>query len=113
MTSQDLKIDVDMLANWLTNKKPVTIVDIRPYTQREETSIPGSLHADVYDKLKANDRNVFDALTLDKQVPVVTVCSAGGLSLIAAEILKQKGFQAFSLEGGMKAWNKSHQSNSN
>ena len=113
MTSENLKIDVATLAKWLTHKKPVTILDIRPSTQREEGSIPGSMHADVYDKLKANDRNSFDALTLDKQVPVVTVCSAGGLSLTAAEILKQKGFQAYSLEGGMKAWNSTHHSNPN
>ena len=105
MTTEDLKIGVTTLAKWLADKKPVTILDIRPTAQREEGSIPGSVHANVYDKLKANDQNAFDSLVLEKHSPVVTVCSAGGLSLTAAEILKQNGFEAFSLEGGMKAWN--------
>lgn len=96
MTTEDLKIDVTTLAKWLTEKKPVTILDIRPSAQREEGSIPGSVHANVYDKLKASDRNAFDDIRLEQHLPVVTVCSAGGLSLTAAEILKQKGFEAFS-----------------
>jgi ubiquinone/menaquinone biosynthesis C-methylase UbiE/rhodanese-related sulfurtransferase len=108
MTTEDLKIDVATLDKWLADKKPVTILDIRPSAQREEGSIPGSIHANVYDKLKANDQHAFDSLTLEQHVPIVTVCSAGGLSLTAAEILKQKGFDAFSLEGGMKAWTISH-----
>lgn len=105
MANDDLKIDASTLAKWLHDKKPVTVLDIRPIAQLVEGTIPGSTHANVYDKLKANDRHAFDMITLDEQVPVVTVCGAGGLSLTAAEILRQKGFQAYSLEGGMKAWN--------
>src|SRR3954447_3824449 len=36
--------------------------------------------------------------------PVVTVCGAGKVSLIAAEHLRARGFDARSLAGGMKAW---------
>lgn len=105
MTIEDLKIEVSTLASWLTNKRPVTILDVRPKSEREEWSIPGSIHADVYDKLKANDSNALDDLKLDIHIPVVTVCAGGKTSLKAAEILKQKGYDVYSLEGGMKAWN--------
>ena len=105
MIIEDLKIDVAGLSTWLTNNRSVTVLDVRPKSEREEWSIPGSIHADVYDKLKAGDRHVFDNIKLDIDKPVVTVCAGGKTSLKAAEILKQKGYDAYSLQGGMKAWN--------
>lgn len=105
MTTEDLKIDVATLSSWLESKKPVTVLDVRPKAEREEWSIPGSVHADVYDKLKAGDANALDQIELDMNKPIVTVCAAGKTSLKAAEFLKNKGFDVYSLEGGMKAWN--------
>jgi Rhodanese-like domain len=43
-------------------------------------------------------------LALEPDRPVVTVCSSGKVSQTAAEILAQRGFNARSLVGGMKAW---------
>jgi glyoxylase-like metal-dependent hydrolase (beta-lactamase superfamily II)/rhodanese-related sulfurtransferase len=105
MTTEDLQIDAGTLANWLTEKKQVTILDVRPKAEREEWAIQGSIHMDVYDMLKANDPTVFANIDVDKMVPVVTVCAGGKTSLKAADILKQKGYDVYSLEGGMKAWN--------
>jgi glyoxylase-like metal-dependent hydrolase (beta-lactamase superfamily II)/rhodanese-related sulfurtransferase len=105
MTIEEIKIEVGTLARWLTDKRHVTILDVRPKAERKEWSIPGSIHADVYDKLKVNDPNALNYLNLDKSNPVVTVCAEGKTSLKAAEILKQQGFDVYSLEGGMKAWN--------
>lgn len=105
MTTEDLTIDVSTLSTWLEKKKPVTVLDVRPKAEREEWSIPGSIHADVYDKLKAGDANAFDKIEIDMNKPVVTVCAAGKTSMKAAELLKNKGFDVYSLEGGMKAWN--------
>jgi rhodanese-related sulfurtransferase len=31
-------------------KKPVTVLDVRPKAEREEWSIPGSVHADVLEE---------------------------------------------------------------
>lgn len=105
MITEDLKVDVGTFANWLTEKRPVIILDVRPKSEREEWAIPGSIHADVYDRLKANDQHSLDDLKLEKHVPIVTVCAAGKTSLKAAEMLKEKGFEVHSLDGGMKAWN--------
>ncbi|HPH47051.1 MAG TPA: rhodanese-like domain-containing protein, partial [Chryseolinea sp.] len=104
MIAEELKIDVETLSNWLNNKKPVTILDVRPISEREEWAIPGSIHVNVYDNLKANEPDVFKNIELPN-APVVTVCAAGKTSMKAAEQLKQKGFDVYSLEGGMKAWN--------
>jgi glyoxylase-like metal-dependent hydrolase (beta-lactamase superfamily II)/rhodanese-related sulfurtransferase len=105
MITEDLKIEVSALAKWLTEKRPVTILDVRPKAEREEWSIPGSIHADIYDRLKADDPNSLEDLKFEEHKPIVTVCAAGKTSLKAAEILKQKGFDVYSLDGGMKAWN--------
>ena len=37
-------------------------------------------------------------------MPVVTVCGRGRSSAVAAEQLRSRGYEAFSLEGGMEAW---------
>ena len=104
MIAEQLQINTKTLAGWLTEKKPVTILDVRPVSEREEWSIPDSIHADVYDRLKAGEKDVFNHLELP-DAPVVTVCAAGKTSLKAAEQLKEKGYEVYSLEGGMKAWN--------
>jgi rhodanese-related sulfurtransferase len=101
-------ISVAILKKWLDTGKKVSILDIRPASQRTESSITGSIHIDVYDKLKQNDSSAFDNLHLDKSVPIVTFCGGGKASMIAAAMLSLKGYDAFSLEGGLNEWNKFH-----
>lgn len=104
MTATEV-IDSQILADWLKTGKNVTILDIRPLSERTEWHIPQSIHADVYDALKAGNEKALDFLHLDKNIPVVSLCAGGKLSLFATEILAQKGYEAYSLRGGMKAWN--------
>lgn len=98
-------IDTQTLSDWLAADKKVAILDIRPLSERTEWHIPQSIHLDVYENLKARNRDAFDFLLLDKLFPVVTLCAGGNLSLFAAELLSENGYDAYSLEGGMKAWN--------
>lgn len=99
------QISSSTLKYWLETGKQVSIIDIRPAIQRFESSIPGSIHADVYDKLKQNDSSAFSNFYADKLIPVVAYCRSGKTSLIAAAILTKKGYNAFSLEGGLDEWN--------
>jgi glyoxylase-like metal-dependent hydrolase (beta-lactamase superfamily II)/rhodanese-related sulfurtransferase len=105
MEQKDLNIEVDKLAGWLKEHKPVTILDVRPVSQREEWAIPESVHEDAYAKLNANDPDVFNNLQVPLNIPIVTVCAAGRTSMLAAEKLREKGYEVYSLQGGMKAWN--------
>ncbi len=97
-------IDVETLRTWLEEGVPVTVLDIRPMHERVEWSIPGSIHIDAYDALKANDPKALANVEFPGEMPVVTVCAAGKTSLVAAELLQAQGIQALSLDGGMKAW---------
>jgi len=98
-------IDAHTLNAWLASGQPVSLLDIRPLQERLEWRIPQSLHIDVYNQLKAGNATGLQTLHLDKNVPVVTFCAGGKLSLFAAEALTRMGYSVYSLEGGMKAWN--------
>jgi glyoxylase-like metal-dependent hydrolase (beta-lactamase superfamily II) len=97
-------ISVETLRSWLDEGRPVTVVDVRPLAERAEWAIPGSLHIDAYDALKAHEPAALADLSLPADIPVVTVCAAGKTSQIAAEQLAARGVQVWSLAGGMKAW---------
>jgi glyoxylase-like metal-dependent hydrolase (beta-lactamase superfamily II) len=97
-------IKVETLQTMLAQKEPLIVLDVRPLDERAEWAIPGSLHADVYQALKANDPEALTGLDLPADRPVVTVCGAGIASLTAARQLQARGLQALSLKGGMKAW---------
>ena len=97
-------IDVMVLRDMLERGERVTIVDVRKGEQHAEGSIPGSVHVDAYDALNAGDERAMEGLELPEGAPVVTVCGRGRSSAVAAEQLRRQGHEAFSLEGGMKAW---------
>jgi glyoxylase-like metal-dependent hydrolase (beta-lactamase superfamily II)/rhodanese-related sulfurtransferase len=98
------EISTDTLRTWLETGKDVSILDIRPIHERTEWFIPGSIYYNVYDKLKANRHDALNGLHLDKTVPIVTICAGGKTSSIAARLLSEQGFEAYSLHGGMKTW---------
>jgi len=104
-------INANTLQQWLENEKDVSIVDIRNPEQRAEWFIPQSIHINAFENIKANNENALSGLHLDKNIPVVVVCAAGKTSMKAAELLQSQGYDAYSLENGMKgwslAWNKS------
>ena len=97
-------VNLETLRGWLDEGKPVTVVDVRPVAQRSEWSIPGSLHVDAYEALKAHDPEAMSETQLPLDRPVVTVCAMGRVSAVAAQQLRDRGYQALSLDGGMKAW---------
>src|SRR5688572_12667363 len=103
-STQATSIDVQELRGMLARHEPVTLLDVRPAAEREEWHVPGSLHVDIYQSLKAGDQTALAGVDLDRSVPVVTLCAAGKMSEVAAEQLRVRGFDARSLAGGMKAW---------
>jgi glyoxylase-like metal-dependent hydrolase (beta-lactamase superfamily II)/rhodanese-related sulfurtransferase len=97
-------IDVESLREMLERGDPVTVLDVRPGDQRAEWRIPGSVHVDAYEALKAKDPKALDGADLPEGQPVVTVCAAGNSSAVAAEQLRERGYEALTLEGGMRSW---------
>jgi rhodanese-related sulfurtransferase len=98
------QVDVETLQEWLTVGRPVTVLDIRTPEDSAQWFIPGSIHVNAYDALKAEDPQALKGVDLPNDRPVVTICNAGKVSQIAAEHLHERGLEASSLTGGMKSW---------
>ncbi len=101
MTKQ---IDADTLRGWLEENRPVTVLDIRTDEDRDQWAIPGSVHLNAYDALRAGEAGPLADVSFPPDRPVVTVCNGGGVSQTAADLLAKRGLDARSLAGGMKAW---------
>ena len=98
-------VDAKTLREWLERGERVTVVDVRHAEEHAEWSVPESVNLDAYDdKLKAGDPDAMEGLDAPKDGPLVTVCGAGRSSAVAAEHLRERGYEALTLEGGMKAW---------
>ncbi len=97
-------VEMETLRQWLESGIPVTIVDVRPAAQRAEWHIPGSLHIDASEALRARIPGALDAVSQSAVAPVVAVCAMGRTSLLAVEALRARGIDARSLNGGMRAW---------
>jgi rhodanese-related sulfurtransferase len=97
-------IDARTLRDMLQRGERVTVVDVRKGEDHAEDSIPGSVSFDAYDALHAGDERAMEELQLPDGARVVTVCNRGRSSAVAAEQLRRRGHEAFSLEGGMEAW---------
>ena len=98
------QVDVETLQQWLGAGRLVTILDIRAPEDRAQWFIPGSIHVNAYDALKAGEPHALEGVALPKDRPVVTVCNAGKVSQAAAKQITERGIEALSLAGGMKSW---------
>ncbi len=98
------QIEAETLREWLDAQQPVTVLDIRTDEDRAQWAIPGSLHLNAYEALRAGQPGSLADAPFPVDRPVVTVCNAGRVSQTAAEMLADRGFDARSLAGGMKAW---------
>jgi glyoxylase-like metal-dependent hydrolase (beta-lactamase superfamily II)/rhodanese-related sulfurtransferase len=97
-------IDAKALRDMLEGGEPVTVVDVRKAKDYSEWSVPGSVNLAAHDELEAGNPDAMDGLDGPKDRLVVTVCAAGRSSAVAAEQLRERGYEAFTLQGGMKSW---------
>jgi rhodanese-related sulfurtransferase len=95
----DLKIKMDSDEN-------LYILDVRTPEEYEAWRISYDKHLE--SSLVPLDRLSFDESirNIPKDKEVITVCSHGMRSRMAAEYLTQLGYNAKSIKGGMVAWNK-------
>ena len=102
--TQSNDIDARTWRDILESGERVTLVDVRKREQHEAQSIPGSINFDAYDALHAGDERAMEGLELPEGERVVTFCNRGTSGAAAAEQLRQRGYEAHSLEGGLEAW---------
>lgn len=77
------------------------LLDVRTLEEVNQGIIPGAIHMDYL------DQTAFESVSqnLDKTLPVVVYCAAGGRSKKAALWLTENGFtEVYDLEGGYNSW---------
>jgi len=104
------QISADDLARRLDRGEPVQVLDVRA-TDRVAGGAGGgrvSLGATLdFRALPASQvyrLPSLEPLRLDPKSPVVVICGHGNSSRQAARFLREKGFEAYSVAGGMAAW---------
>ncbi len=93
----DPEVDADDLARRLADAAPPVVVDVREPEETAQGHIRGSL------LIPMNDLPMRLA-QIPRGRPVVAYCRSGHRSLWAARALREGGFEAASLRGGMEAW---------
>jgi hydroxyacylglutathione hydrolase/adenylyltransferase/sulfurtransferase len=81
----------------LQREGTIQLVDVREPYEWEAGRIPGTRHI----VLSAVAQ---EAETLDRDSPVVFICRVGGRSTMAADAFRRAGYEAYSLAGGVLAW---------
>ncbi len=92
------RLGPEVAAERLASASPPMLVDLRTPTERDKTSIPGSVHLPLSRLSEWVD-------TLPKDRPLVLHCAGGYRSAIAASVLQRHGFEDVSeMAGGITAW---------
>jgi len=90
VTPQDVKRRLD--------EGSTQVIDVREGYEWEAGRIPGDVrHIELGDVAAA-------AETIDKDRPVVFHCRVGARSLMAAQAFRRAGYEAYSMAGGLEAW---------
>lgn len=92
VTPQELK-------TWLDEKRSLQLVDARTTAEFRQGTIGRAQHAPVTDLPQA-----IEQLNLDPSCPVVVLCLSGHRSVPGTRLLRSRGFEAYSLKGGILAW---------
>jgi glyoxylase-like metal-dependent hydrolase (beta-lactamase superfamily II)/rhodanese-related sulfurtransferase len=104
----DNSISPNTLKNLLKQENnSVIIVDIRDTNEYNDWNIKGSRNVPVNQLMAKGEYSLIktELSTLPKNKKIVTVCARGINAQVAAYILRDLGYNAVSLENGMKGWN--------
>jgi phage shock protein E len=84
----------------MRNSLNIVFLDVRTKQEKKSGSIKGSLHIPLHElRSKAGELERY------RGKEIICYCRSGRRSLSAASILKGKGFNASSLQGGISNWN--------
>jgi adenylyltransferase/sulfurtransferase len=96
---ESMEITAEQLQAWRDDRRPHVLIDVREPDEHAHESIDGATLIPL-----ATLESTTSHLPRDR--PVVVHCRTGGRSRRGAERLRRLGFDARSLAGGLKAWQK-------
>jgi rhodanese-related sulfurtransferase len=93
----EIDIDPARVAEWLAEDPSVQVIDVRELYEREAGHIDGTRHIELV-KLTS------EAASVKRERPVVFYCRVGGRSQMAAQAFRASGYEAYSMDGGLRRW---------
>jgi rhodanese-related sulfurtransferase len=93
----DIDVDPARVAQWLEEDPAPQVIDVREAYEREAGHIAGTRHIEL-------NHLTAQAATVDRERPVIFYCRVGGRSTMAAQAFRASGFQAYSMDGGLRRW---------
>jgi rhodanese-related sulfurtransferase len=95
--SADLEVSpADVLARH--ERGEIALVDVREPYEHAAGRIAGARHLEL-------GRLAAEADTIERDRPVVFYCRVGARSAMAAQAFRRAGWEAYSMAGGLEAWN--------
>jgi rhodanese-related sulfurtransferase len=90
--------DLDVTPQWVREHAgEIQLVDVREDYEWEAGRVAGARHIEL-------QQVAAEAATIDKEKPVVFYCRVGSRSVMAAHAFRQAGYAAYSMDGGLVAW---------
>ena len=84
----------------MDERKDLLLIDVRSSQEFSEGSLEGARHIPFIDIIERRH-------SIPKRTPIILICTIGGRSFAAAQILLENGYRdVYSLDGGLVAWNK-------
>jgi len=96
LSDPDIEIPPDQAAKALQDGG-ATVIDVREPYEHEAGHIEGTRHIEL-------ERLASKAETIDRDKPVIFLCRLGSRSLMAAQAFRRAGYDAYSMAGGITAW---------
>jgi rhodanese-related sulfurtransferase len=93
------EIEPAQFKRWLDEGKPLQVVDARTRMEYSQGTLGKARHAPVTEMPACMAR-----LSFDPQRPIVMLCLSGHRSIPGTRWLRARGFEAYSLKGGILAW---------
>lgn len=93
------EISPQTLKSWLDSGSEIQLLDARTKLEYSSGTIAGARHAPV-----TALPGLADELDLNPHRPVVALCATGHRSRPWVRILRARGFEVYSLKGGILSW---------
>ncbi len=95
--SPEIDIDPARVAAWLTEDPAPQVIDVREAYEREAGHIADTRHIELVALTAA-------AVSIERERPVVFYCRVGSRSQMAAQAFRASGYEAYSMNGGLRRW---------
>jgi rhodanese-related sulfurtransferase len=93
----EFDVDPARVAEWLAEDSTLQVIDVRERYEREAGHIAGTRH------IELNNLSS-EAASIERERPVVFYCRVGGRSTMAAQAFRASGYEAYSMQGGLRRW---------